>query len=36
MLLSVVICVIITMSVVIQGFAIENKVYDNVIVKTDL
>jgi hypothetical protein len=35
MLLSLAIFVIITTSVVIQGFATENKLYDNVIVKTD-
>jgi len=34
-LLSVAVCVLIVMSVVIQGFATENKLYDNVIVKTD-
>lgn len=35
MLLSVAIFVIITTSVVIQGFATENKLNNNVIVKTD-
>ena len=34
-LLSVAVCVLIVMSVVIQGFATENKLYDNLIVKTD-